>query len=179
MGKNETNYILGHSMGGALAVHTALTDQICGLIGLVVIDVVEGTAMDALSSMQSFLRGRPKTFPSLEYAIEWSQRTGQVRNSEAARVSMAGQLKNSINGQCAVHETTDQETSDVSKGQPFLYNICFAPKFSIYRRFDKVLPNQDFQLQLTMLSRRRTRLARPRNQNSSSLQLTKAVLTVQ
>ena len=47
--------LIGHSMGGALAVHTALEGEIDALIGLIVIDVVEGTAMDALSSMQSFL----------------------------------------------------------------------------------------------------------------------------
>ncbi len=96
-------------MGGALAVHTALTEQVEGLIGLVVVDVVEGTAMDALSSMQGFLRGRPKTFPTLEYAIEWSLRSGQVRNTASARVSMAGQLKNSTTNKCAVFETTATE----------------------------------------------------------------------
>lgn len=42
-----------------------------GLAGLIVIDVVEGTAMDALSSMQSFLRGRPHNFNSLQNAVEW------------------------------------------------------------------------------------------------------------
>lgn len=63
--------LMGHSMGGAIAIHTAYRNYISSLIGLVVIDVVEGTAMDALSSMQSFLRGRPKSFMSLENAIEW------------------------------------------------------------------------------------------------------------
>lgn len=63
--------LVGHSMGGAIAIHTAYNNYISSLIGLVVIDVVEGTAMDALSSMQSFLRGRPKSFSSLENAIEW------------------------------------------------------------------------------------------------------------
>lgn len=63
--------LMGHSMGGAIAIHTAYNNFIPSLIGLVVIDVVEGTAMDALSSMQSFLRGRPKNFNSLENAIEW------------------------------------------------------------------------------------------------------------
>ena len=70
-------------MGGALAVHTALQNSsegdlqddstqglegnniIHNLVGVCVIDVVEGTAMEALSSMQSFLRSRPKSFPSL------------------------------------------------------------------------------------------------------------------
>ena len=58
-------------MGGAIAVHAAATEQLPTLAGLIVIDVVEGTAMEALASMQSFLRSRPKHFPSLEQAIEW------------------------------------------------------------------------------------------------------------
>uniref|UniRef100_A0A8D2N5T2 Protein phosphatase methylesterase 1 n=1 Tax=Zonotrichia albicollis TaxID=44394 RepID=A0A8D2N5T2_ZONAL len=52
-----------------------------------------GTAMDALNSMQNFLRSRPKTFKSLENAIEWSVKSGQIRNLESARVSMVGQVK--------------------------------------------------------------------------------------
>ena len=72
------------------------------------IDVVEGTAMDALSSMQSVLRGRPKTFPSLTYAIEWSVRSGQVRNVDSARVSMPGQLKSTATGKCAVYDVASE-----------------------------------------------------------------------
>lgn len=63
--------LIGHSMGGAIAVHAAATDQLPMIAGLIVIDVVEGTAMEALASMQSFLRSRPKQFLSLEQAIEW------------------------------------------------------------------------------------------------------------
>ncbi|KAK2881871.1 hypothetical protein Q8A73_022381 [Channa argus] len=85
--------IIGHSMGGAIAVHTANANHIPSLLGLCVIDVVEGTAMDALNSMQNFLRSRPKTFKSLENAIEWSVKSGQIRNIESARVSMGGQVK--------------------------------------------------------------------------------------
>ncbi|XP_071551344.1 protein phosphatase methylesterase 1 isoform X2 [Panulirus ornatus] len=100
--------LIGHSMGGAIAVHTAYHDHVAGLAGLVVIDVVEGTAMDALSSMQSFLRGRPQKFNSLQNAIEWSVRSGQTRNAEAARVSMPGQVKNTETGCCG---TADVESS--------------------------------------------------------------------
>uniref|UniRef100_A0AAQ4RYR5 Protein phosphatase methylesterase 1 n=1 Tax=Gasterosteus aculeatus aculeatus TaxID=481459 RepID=A0AAQ4RYR5_GASAC len=85
--------IIGHSMGGAIAVHTAAANHLQSLLGLCVIDVVEGTAMDALNSMQNFLRSRPKTFKSLENAIEWSVKSGQIRNMESARVSMGGQVK--------------------------------------------------------------------------------------
>lgn len=56
-------------MGGAVAVRAA--SLISNLCGLGVIDVVEGTAMDALASMQSFLRSRPSSFGSISQAIEW------------------------------------------------------------------------------------------------------------
>ncbi|XP_072040987.1 protein phosphatase methylesterase 1-like [Amphiura filiformis] len=85
--------MVGHSMGGAIAIHAGVKNLIPSLIGLIVIDVVEGTALDALQSMQSFLRGRPKQFKSLEYAIEWAVKSGQIRNIESAKVSMIGQLK--------------------------------------------------------------------------------------
>ncbi|NXY79277.1 PPME1 methylesterase, partial [Glareola pratincola] len=85
--------LIGHSMGGAIAVHTAVANLVPSLLGLCMIDVVEGTAMDALNSMQNFLRSRPKTFKSLENAIEWSVKSGQIRNLESARVSMVGQVK--------------------------------------------------------------------------------------
>ena len=35
--------------------------------------IFSGTALEALTSMQSFLRGRPTVFKSLEHAIEWRQ----------------------------------------------------------------------------------------------------------
>lgn len=84
--------IVGHSMGGALCVHIACMQLVPTLIGIVVIDVVEGTAMEALASMQSFLRSRPKYFKSIQQAIEWCVRSGQIRNTESAKVSMPGQI---------------------------------------------------------------------------------------
>ena len=98
--------LMGHSMGGAIAVHCAssLQELMPRIIGLIVIDVVEGTAMDALHSMQSFLRSRPTKFPTLHNAIEWCVRSGQTRNVEAARLSMPGQLKNLTNGRTATSE---------------------------------------------------------------------------
>lgn len=96
--------LIGHSMGGAIAVHTVYRNLIPSAIGLVVIDVVEGTAMDALQSMQSFLRSRPPSFTNLQIAIEWCVRSGQVRNVESAKVSMPGQLKNSLTNEPATKE---------------------------------------------------------------------------
>lgn len=84
--------LIGHSMGGAICVHVANMEVISSLIGIVVIDVVEGTALEALASMQSFLRSRPSTFKSIQHAVEWSVRSGQIRNIESARISMPGQI---------------------------------------------------------------------------------------
>ena len=86
--------LVGHSMGGALAVHVAAQKEaIKNFAALVVIDVVEGSALDALASMQSFLQSRPKQFGSVEQAIEYSVRSGAIKNAESARVSLTGQLK--------------------------------------------------------------------------------------
>uniref|UniRef100_A0A672HI27 Protein phosphatase methylesterase 1 n=1 Tax=Salarias fasciatus TaxID=181472 RepID=A0A672HI27_SALFA len=84
--------LIGHGVGGAIAVHTASSMLLPTAVGLVVIDVVEGSAMDALHSIQNFLKGRPKSFKSMEHAIEWSVKSGQIRNLESARVSMGVEI---------------------------------------------------------------------------------------
>ncbi|KAJ8711899.1 hypothetical protein PYW08_008853 [Mythimna loreyi] len=97
--------LVGHSMGGAVAVRVALQPSLEHAIhGIAVIDVVEGTAMDALASMQSFLRSRPTHFRSLEHAIEWCVRSGQVRNVDSAKVSMPSQIVNCETGLLATNE---------------------------------------------------------------------------
>lgn len=67
--------------------------------------------MDALSSMQSFLRGRPTHFRSIEGAIEWSVRSGQIRNLESAKVSMVGQVKCIDTNETATSELEHEATS--------------------------------------------------------------------
>ncbi len=56
-------------MGGAIAAKAA--SKIKNLVGVVVVDVVEGTALAALSNMHSILERRPKSFHSIEAAIQW------------------------------------------------------------------------------------------------------------
>ena len=46
--------------------------------GLVVIDVVEGTAVASLPHMTAILSNRPPSFPSLQVALEWAKHTGGV-----------------------------------------------------------------------------------------------------
>lgn len=86
--------LVGHSMGGAVAAKAAASGNVGGrlLSGVVVIDVVEGTALAALTGMDRVLESRPKAFPSPEAAIKWAINSGTLRNAASARISMPSQL---------------------------------------------------------------------------------------
>ncbi|CAO2656903.1 Nn.00g057060.m01.CDS01 [Neocucurbitaria sp. VM-36] len=87
-GDLPTIVLIGHSLGGAVvtdAAHRGLLGN--KLLGYGVFDVVEGSAMEALKHMQTYLASRPKTFPSLSAAIEWHIRSRTLRNPQSARAS--------------------------------------------------------------------------------------------
>lgn len=80
--------LVGHSLGGAVVSRVAKNGTLGGkLLGFAVIDVVEGSAMEALKMMQSYLSTRPTSFASVEEAIDWHIRSRTIRDSESARVS--------------------------------------------------------------------------------------------
>ncbi|CAF4338817.1 unnamed protein product, partial [Rotaria sordida] len=113
---NEDNissiFLIGHSMGGALAVYIA--KECSSMINaLCVIDVVESSALESLNSMQCFLSSRPKQFSTQEKAIEYMVRSGQVRNVESACVSIIGQIQPMINTQS--NETDSSTFPTVSR----------------------------------------------------------------
>ena len=62
------------------------------VLGLVVIDVVESTAMEALPFMERFIFSRPPRFASLAEVIKYGVQTGLVRDKISARVSMPAQV---------------------------------------------------------------------------------------
>ena len=64
-------------------------------IAIVVIDVVEGTAIDALPAMEALLRGRPSKFKSKAAAVEWATKTGYIKNLISAKISMPSQVQDS------------------------------------------------------------------------------------
>ena len=99
---NRPVIMVGHSLGGAVAVRTA--PLVSNVVGVIVIDVVEGTAIDALRSMQGFLRSRPSTFSTISKAVEWCVRSGQIRNLHSAKVSVPGQIKNVETGLLAADD---------------------------------------------------------------------------
>lgn len=84
--------IVGHSMGGGIAAKTASLLEKSWLKGLVLVDIVEGTALAALPSMHKIIASRPSTFKSISDAIYWSCRSRTVLNSYSARVSVPSQI---------------------------------------------------------------------------------------
>ncbi|MBA0837359.1 hypothetical protein Goarm_009523 [Gossypium armourianum] len=80
--------LVGHSMGGSVAVHIAAKKTLRSLAGLVVVDVVEGTAMASLVHMQKILSGRMQHFSSIEKAIpEFDAGTMMGRIKGAIKIS--------------------------------------------------------------------------------------------
>ncbi|KAI4263454.1 MAG: hypothetical protein L6R42_001397 [Xanthoria sp. 1 TBL-2021] len=66
--------LIGHSLGGAIITDVVLRGTLgTAVLGYAVLDVVEGSAMEALQQMNLYLAMRPKTFPSLASAIDWHQ----------------------------------------------------------------------------------------------------------
>lgn len=85
--------LVGHSLGGAVVTELARRGDLGrALLGYAVLDVVEGSAMDALQSMQTYLSTRPAGFATLRDAIEWHVRSRTIRNAVSARTSVPGLL---------------------------------------------------------------------------------------
>ncbi|KAI0387255.1 protein phosphatase methylesterase [Hypomontagnella monticulosa] len=121
--------LVGHSLGGAVVTEVARTGKLGNsLLGYAVLDVVEGSAIDALQSMHSYLSTRPAGFPTLEAGIDWHIRTRTIRNSLSARTSVPALLK--------VSETAGDPRpwkwrTDLGATQPFWENwfVGLSKKF--------------------------------------------------
>ncbi|TXT15536.1 hypothetical protein VHUM_00039 [Vanrija humicola] len=82
--------LLGHSMGAAPVLSAAPLLQKLGytVCGVGVLDVVEGTAIEALPLMKGIIQKRPTSFTSVSNAIAWHLNSGSIRNPTSARVSV-------------------------------------------------------------------------------------------
>jgi protein phosphatase methylesterase 1 len=121
--------LVGHSLGGAVVTHLAKTFKLGNaVLGYAVLDVVEGSAIDALQSMHTYLSTRPSGFPTLQSGIEWHVRSRTIRNSVSARTSVPALL---------VHNETPDPTrpwrwrTDLAGTQPFWENwfVGLSKKF--------------------------------------------------
>ncbi|KAL9629382.1 MAG: hypothetical protein Q9164_006905 [Protoblastenia rupestris] len=86
--------LIGHSLGGAVVTDLALSGLLGqAVLGYAVLDVVEGSAMEALQSMQQYLSTRPKSFTSIQSAIDWHTRSRTIRSLPSARISVPSLLR--------------------------------------------------------------------------------------
>ncbi|GAB2293325.1 hypothetical protein Dimus_027527 [Dionaea muscipula] len=134
--------LVGHSMGGSVAVHVAAKRSFSNLAGVIVIDVVEGTALASLIHMQKILASRTQHFLTVEKAIEWSVKGGALRNIDSARVSIPSTLKFDDSKQCYVHRACLEETEQYWRGwyeglsEKFL--SCTVPKLLLLAGTDRL-----------------------------------------
>ncbi|KAK4046685.1 Protein phosphatase methylesterase 1 [Microbotryomycetes sp. JL201] len=82
--------LVGHSMGGAVVAEACprVQAEVGAVTGIVVVDVVEGSAMEALAGMTGLIEAQPKSFASIEKAIQWHIKSKTIRNLDSARVSV-------------------------------------------------------------------------------------------
>ena len=93
---DRTIILVGHSMGGSIAAKTLshLEREMAGqdiqkcILGLILIDVVEGTAMEALPFMEQIVTSRPQEFPDLASVVKYGIFNSIVKDKKSARVSM-------------------------------------------------------------------------------------------
>ncbi|KAJ3766766.1 Alpha/Beta hydrolase protein [Lentinula raphanica] len=87
---SPTLILIGHSMGGSIVTRGCpiLLDEKYKVGGVAVLDVVEGSAIEALPHMNSLLNARPDGFDSVEEAVEWHVTTKTIRNPTSARISI-------------------------------------------------------------------------------------------
>jgi protein phosphatase methylesterase 1 len=58
-------------MGGSVVVDIGHKKRLPNVMGVVVLDVVEGSALEAIQSMNKVLSSRPTSFQSVDQAIQW------------------------------------------------------------------------------------------------------------
>lgn len=88
--------LVGHSLGGAIAIRAAADPRLSGLVmvsGLVVVEMVEGSALASLDYMRQALTTMPRRFDSVEQAVQWSVGHGVIKNLDSARISVPAQLR--------------------------------------------------------------------------------------
>lgn len=81
--------LIGHSLGGAVVTDLAVSGGLGNsILGYGVFDVVEGSAIDALQSMQSYLSTRPRSFPSIASCIEWQSVPIDISDHESPSLTI-------------------------------------------------------------------------------------------
>lgn len=92
--------LVGHSLGGAVLTSflSSYPYEQYNVRGLIVIDIVEETAVRALLSIALFLSRRPNAFASYSEAIKWHLLSRLLRNEDSANVSVPNLVCKDVSG---------------------------------------------------------------------------------
>lgn len=95
-----TIFLIGHSLGGAILTNYVMNYDHCSydIKGLVMIDIVEETAVKALMSISNFINRRPTSFQSYTDAIQWHLNSQLLRNGTSAKISVSDLLRRENDG---------------------------------------------------------------------------------
>lgn len=89
--------LAGHSLGGAIATRAAVAalkgDPPLPVRAVLLLDAVEGTAVEGLPQTAAWLRGRPSSFRSCREAAAWALSSGMLQSARAARLSVPSRLR--------------------------------------------------------------------------------------
>ncbi|CAL6312769.1 unnamed protein product [Bathycoccus prasinos] len=132
--------LIGHSMGASVASSLALREDMwtknvndkneISLAGLIVVDVVEGSALKALPMMSLQLLNRPTSFRTMRDAFRWCLGFGgSTKSVESARISFPSQLHQKSNGNSSSFSDSNSEREDASS--PFTFR-CDVVKTEPY-----------------------------------------------
>ncbi|KZT19623.1 hypothetical protein NEOLEDRAFT_1183192 [Neolentinus lepideus HHB14362 ss-1] len=124
--------LVGHSMGGAVVVHACpqLIDAGYSVLGVVVLDVVEGTALEALPYMNQILNARPDGFDSIEEAVEWHIKANQIHNPTSARISVPAIIVPTTSSQSNTSASPSTPTSSSLSASSPLNSSSSSPNFT-------------------------------------------------
>lgn len=89
--------LIGHSMGGTVVSKLCKEKRRSNVRGVVVIDAVEGYAIQSLGSMPSLVQSWPSSFGTLDEAVNWALQHLQ-HSRESARISVPGVLEKRDDG---------------------------------------------------------------------------------
>ncbi|RNF04032.1 protein phosphatase methylesterase 1 [Trypanosoma conorhini] len=88
-------YVVGHSLGGSVAMNalSRFKELMNMVAGVVLLDVVEGTARMSLRHMDKFLQNRPQQFSDVAEAQRWFLQSGGMTTASGAAVTVPPLLK--------------------------------------------------------------------------------------
>ncbi|KAA1136972.1 putative carboxyl methyl esterase [Puccinia graminis f. sp. tritici] len=113
--------LVGHSMGGAVVTEACagIQTHVGKVLGLVILDVVEGSALSALISMMPLINSRPSSFSSQAECIKYHLDSHTIRNLASARISVPSLIRKATSNTTTTASVPDPGDEASAEGDRF------------------------------------------------------------